>query len=86
MTSSPNLDQMTPEQLRGLAEQAAVAVPGRLHEPENPTPRNGQRATGSQIAILKRHKFAKRSEQLSPTKAVCLMICSIPISQLSKPS
>ena len=22
MTSSPNLDQMTPEQLRGLAEQA----------------------------------------------------------------
>jgi transposase len=67
MTSSPNLDQMTPEQLRALAEQALQllsqvdSMGQKIHRLETV---NEQLA--HEIAILKRHKFAKRSEQLSP--------------------
>ena len=73
MTSSPNLDQMTPEQLRGLAEQAMQllsqvdAMSQKIHRLETV---NEQMA--HEIAILKRHKFAKRSEQLSPDQG-CLL-------------
>ena len=67
MTSSPNLDQMTPEQLRALAEQAIQllsqvdSMGQKIHRLETV---NEQLA--HEIAILKRHKFAQRSEQLSP--------------------
>ncbi|MCO6060536.1 IS66 family transposase, partial [Pseudomonas sp. MOB-449] len=62
MTASPNLDQLTPDQLRALAAQLLTQVDmmgKKIHRDqtviENLT---------HEIAILKRHKFAKRSEQL----------------------
>lgn len=73
MTSSPNLDQMTPEQLRALAEQAIQllsqvdSMGQKIHRLETV---NEQLA--HEIAILKRHKFAKRSEQLSPDQGSLL--------------
>jgi hypothetical protein len=73
MTFSPNLDQMTPEQLRALAEQAMQllsqvdSMGQKIHRLETV---NEQLA--HEIAILKRHKFAKRSEQLSPDQGSLL--------------
>jgi hypothetical protein len=73
MTSSPNLDQMTPKQLRALAEQALQllhqvdSMGQKIHRLETV---NEQLA--HEIAILKRHKFAKRSEQLSPDQGSLL--------------
>ena len=73
MTSSLNLDQMTPEQLRALAEQALQllsqvdSMGQKIHRLET---LNEQLA--HEIAILKRHKFAKRSEQLSPDQGSLL--------------
>ncbi len=73
MTSSPNLDQMTPEQLRGLAEQAMHLLPqvdSMSQKIQRLETVNEQLA--HEIAILKRHKFAKRSEQLSPDQGSLL--------------
>ena len=73
MTSSPNLDQMTPEQLRGLAEQAMQLlsqVDSMSQKIQRLVTVNEQLA--HEIAMLKRHKFAKRSEQLSPDQG-CLL-------------
>lgn len=73
MNFSPNLDQMTPEQLRALAELALQllsqvdSMGQKIHRLETV---NEQLAHG--IAILKRHKFAKRSEQLSPDQGSLL--------------
>lgn len=73
MTSSPNLDQMTPQQLRALAEQALQllsqvdSMGQKIHRLETV---NEQLA--HELAILKRHKFAKRSEQISPDQGSLL--------------
>lgn len=73
MTSSPNLDQMFPGQLRALAEQAIQllsqvdAMGKKIHRLETS---NEQLA--HEIAILKRYRFAKRSEQLSPDQGSLL--------------
>ncbi|WPN25370.1 IS66 family transposase [Pseudomonas marginalis] len=73
MTSSPNLDQMTPEQLRALAEKALQllsqvdSMGQKIHRLETVN----EQLT-HEIAILKRHKFAKRSEQLSPDQGSLL--------------
>jgi transposase len=70
MTSSPNLDQMTPEQLRALAAQllSKVDTMGRkIHRDETIIEQ-----LSYEIAILKRHKFAKRSEQISPAQGSLL--------------
>lgn len=73
MTSSPNLDQMTPEQLRALAEKAmqllskVVSMGQKIHRLETINEQLAQ-----EIAILKRHRFAKRSEQLSPEQGSLL--------------
>lgn len=73
MTSSPNLDQMPPEQLLALAEQASQllsqvdSMGQKIRRLETV---NEQLAY--EIAILKRHKFAKRSEQLSPDQGSLL--------------
>jgi len=66
MTSSPNLDQMTPEQLRALAAQllSKVDTMGR----ESRRDKTVIEQLSHEIAILKRHKFAKRSEQISPAQ------------------
>ncbi len=64
MTSSPNLDQMTPDQLRTLAAQlmSKVDTLGRkIHRDQTII----EQLT-HEIALLKRHRFAKRSEQISP--------------------
>jgi transposase len=84
MTSLPNLDQMTPDQLRTLAAQlmSKVDTMGRkIHRDQTII----EQLT-HEIAILKRHKFAKRSEQISPSKAACSTTCSIPILKPSRPS
>jgi transposase len=57
MTSLPNLDQLTPEQLRALIESMGKKIQRDGLMIEQLT---------HEIAVLKRHKFAKRSEQISP--------------------
>lgn len=57
MTSLPNLDQLTPEQLRALVESMGKKIQRDGLMIEQLT---------HEIAVLKRHKFAKRSEQISP--------------------
>ncbi len=67
MTSSPNLDQMTPEQLRALAAQALLLqsqVEAMSKKIQNDEILIEQ--FKFEIALLKRNKFAKRSEQISP--------------------
>ena len=70
MTSSPNLDQMTPEQLRALAAHllSKVDTMGR----ESRRDKTVIEQLSHEIAILKRHKFAKRSEQISPAQGSLL--------------
>jgi transposase len=73
MTFSPNLDQMTPEQLRALAAQAL-----QLQSQVEAMSRKIQNDEilieqfKFEIALLKRHKFAKRSEQISPAQSSLL--------------
>lgn len=70
MTSTPNLDQMTPDQLRALAAQllSKVDTMGR----ESRRDKTVIEQLSHEIAILKRHKFAKRSEQISPAQGSLL--------------
>ncbi|MBB6157372.1 transposase [Pseudomonas sp. JAI115] len=70
MTSSPNLDQMAADQLRAFAAQllSKVDTMGRkIHRDETIIEQ-----LSHEIAILKRHKFAKRSEQISPAQGSLL--------------
>ena len=73
MTFSPNLDQMTPEQLRTLAAQAL-----QLQSQVEAMSRKIQNDEilieqfKFELALLKRHKFAKRSEQISPAQGSLL--------------
>jgi len=70
MTSAPNLDQMTLDQLRAFAAQLLSQVDTmgkKIHRIEIVN----EQLT-HEIAVLKRHKFAKRSEQLSPDQGSLL--------------
>ncbi|RMR63112.1 putative transposase, partial [Pseudomonas cichorii] len=70
MTSLPDLDPMTPEQLRALAAQLMSKIDTqdrKIHRDETII----EQLT-HEIAILKRHKFAKRSEQISPAQGSLL--------------
>jgi len=70
MISLPNLDQMPPDQLRALAAQlmSQVDTMGRkTHRDQTII----EQLT-HEIAILKRHRFAKRSEQISPEQGSLL--------------
>jgi len=70
MTSLSDLDQMSPEQLRTLAAQLMSKVDTqsrKIHRDETII----EQLT-HEIAILKRHKFAKRSEQISPAQGSLL--------------
>ena len=70
MTSLPDLDQIPPEQLRTLAAQLMSKVDTlsrKIHRDETII----EQLT-HEIAILKRHKFAKRSEQISPAQGSLL--------------
>ena len=64
MTCAPNLNELTPEQLRALAAQLLSQVDTmgkKIHRDQAVI----EQLT-HEIALLKRYKFAKRSEQLSP--------------------
>ena len=77
MTSLPNLDQLPPEQLRALAaqlmqrveslDQKVEAMGKKIHRDQTLI----EKLT-HEIAQLKRFKFAKRSEQLSPDQVSLL--------------
>ena len=70
MTSSPNLDQMTPDQLRGFAAQLLSQVE-TMGKKINRDQTVIEKLT-HEIAQLKRLKFAKHSEQMSPDQASLL--------------
>lgn len=67
MTSLPDLDQLTPTQLRALMEQTLTLrsqVEAMKRKIQNDKIIIEQLT--HKIAVLKRHKYAKRSEQISP--------------------
>ncbi|WP_339464998.1 IS66 family transposase [Pseudomonas sp. EA_65y_Pfl2_P74] len=64
MTPSPNLDHMTPDQLRAFAAQLLSQVDTMGKKIQRIETVNEQLT--HEIALFKRNKFAKRSEQLSP--------------------
>jgi transposase len=77
MTSLPNLDQLNPEQLRALAAQLMQRVESLDQKVESMDKQIHHHKTvneklAHEIAQLKRFKFAKRSEQLSPAQSSLL--------------
>lgn len=84
MTSLPNLDHLTPEQLRALAAQLIQRVETLDQQVETmgkTVETMGKKINRDQtliekltheIAQLKRLKFAKRSEQMNPEQASLL--------------
>ena len=70
MTSSPNLDQMSPDQLRTLAAQllSQIEIMGKKMNRDQTVI---EKLT-HEIAQLKRLKFSKRSEQMNPEQASLL--------------
>lgn len=70
MTLHPNLDQLNPEQLRALAAQLIQRV--ETMDKQITHHKSGNEKLAHEIALLKRFKFAKRSEQLSPDQASLL--------------
>ena len=70
MTSLPNLDQMPPDQLRALAAQllSTVDTMGRKSHRDDTIIEQ----LTHEIALLKRHRFSKRSEQISPEQGSLL--------------
>jgi len=77
MTSLPNLDHLTPEQLRALAAQLMQRVEKLDQKVETMGKQIHHHKTvneklAHEIAQLKRLKFAKRSEQLSPDQTSLL--------------
>ena len=76
MTSSPNLDQMSPDQLRAFAA-VAVPVDSLGQQVDSMGKKNDRDQTiieqlTHEITWFKRNKFAKRSEQLSPAQGSLL--------------
>ncbi len=76
MTSLSDLDQMTPDQLRTFAAQLLSKVDTmdrKIHRDQTII----EQLT-HEIAILKRHRFAKRSEQISPDQGHLLddLLCT----------
>jgi transposase len=77
MTSLPNLDHLTPEQLRALAAQLIQRVETLDQQVETMGKKINRDQTlieklTHEIAQLKRLKFAKRSEQMNPEQASLL--------------
>ncbi|MBA1429099.1 IS66 family transposase [Pseudomonas orientalis] len=70
MTLHPNLDQLNPEQLRALAAQLIQRV--ETMDKQITHHKSVNKKLAHEIALLKRFKFAKRSEQLSPDQASLL--------------
>ncbi len=77
MISLPNIDQMPPEQLRAFAAQLLSQVDSLGQQVSTMGKKIHRDQTvieqlSHEIALLKRHKFAKRSEQLSPDQGSLL--------------
>jgi transposase len=77
MTSLPNLDHLTPEQLRALAAQLIQRIETLDQQVETMGKKINRDQTiieklAHEIAQLKRLKFAKRCEQLNPQQASLL--------------
>jgi transposase len=77
MTSLPNIDHLTPEQLRALAAQLIQRVESLDQTVETMGKKIHRDQTvieklTYEIAQLKRLKFAKRSEQMNPEQASLL--------------
>lgn len=77
MTSSPNLDQMSPDQLRAFAAQLLSQVDSLGQQVDSMGKKNDRDQTiieqlTHEITWFKRNKFAKRSEQLSPAQGSLL--------------
>lgn len=70
MTLHPNLDQLNPEQLRALAAQLIQRF--ETMDKQITHHKSVNEKLAHEIALLKRFKFAKRSEQLSPDQASLL--------------
>lgn len=70
MTLHPNLDQLNPVQLRALAAQLIQRV--ETMDKQITHHKSVNEKLAHEIALLKRFKFAKRSEQLSPDQASLL--------------
>lgn len=70
MTLHPNLDQLNPEQLLALAAQLIQRV--ETMDKQITHHKSVNERLAHEIALLKRFKFAKRSEQLSPDQASLL--------------
>lgn len=76
MTSVPALDQLNAEQLRTLAAQLMQRVENldqhveKLDKQVHHFKTVNEQLT-HEIALLKRHRFAKRSEQLNPAPRRC---------------
>ncbi|QJI37138.1 IS66 family transposase [Pseudomonas sp. ADAK13] len=70
MTSHLNLDQLNPEELRALAAQLIQRV--ETMDKQITHHKSVNEKLAHEIALLKRFKFAKRSEQLSPDQASLL--------------
>ncbi|MCF5656939.1 IS66 family transposase [Pseudomonas poae] len=70
MSLHPNLDQLNPEQLRALAAQLIQRV--ETMDKQITHHKSVNEKLAHEIALLKRFKFAKRSEQLSPDQASLL--------------
>lgn len=71
MTLHPSLDQLNPEQLRALAAQLIQRV--ETMDKQITHHKSVNEKLAHEIALLKRFKFAKRSEQLSPDQASLLV-------------
>jgi transposase len=70
MTSHLNLDQLNPEELRALAAQLIQRV--ETMDKQITHHKSVNEKLAHEIALLKRFKFSKRSEQLSPDQASLL--------------
>lgn len=70
MISHPNLDQLNPGELRALAAQLIRRV--ETMDKQITHHKSVNEKLAHEIALLKRFKFAKRSEQLSPDQASLL--------------
>src|SRR3546814_16204356 len=77
MTSSPNLDQMTSEQLRAFAAQLLFQVDSLGQQVDTLGKKIHRDQTvieqlSHEIALIKRHKLDKSSEPLSPDQGSLL--------------
>lgn len=70
MTSHPNLDQLNAEELRALAAQLIQCV--ETMDKQITHHKSVNEKLAHEIALLKRFKFAKRSEQIRPDQASLL--------------